>query len=85
MAGSKLTSSADREVIARAKRSARENKTSVSAMFSRLLLAMTSDRSSPRTLGPIMRKATGLIRISAAKADRQLLEDALAEKHGFRS
>ncbi len=85
MADSKLTLSADKEVIEAAKRLARENRTSVSAMFSRLLLAMTGGRSSAGALGPITRKATGLVKIPANKGDQRLLEEALAEKHGFRS
>ncbi len=85
MADSKLTLSADKDVIEAAKRLARENRTSVSAMFSRLLLAMTSERSSAKALGPITRKATGLVKIPTHKGDRQLLEEALSEKYGFRS
>ncbi len=81
MANSKLTLSADKEVIDRAKRFAHKNQTSVSAMFTRFLSAMTSDQSASRKLGPITRKATGLITIPANKKDRQLLEEALAEKH----
>ena len=85
MPGSKLTLSADKEIIARAKKLAEDNRTSVSAMFSRLLMAMTRGRSSPDALGLVTRKATGLIRIPTHKRDRQLLEEALAEKYGFRS
>ena len=85
MADSKLTLSADKEVIEAAKKLARENRTSVSAMFSRLLLAMTSDRSSAKALGPITRKATVLVRLPANKGDEQLLEEALAGKYGLRS
>ena len=85
MPGSKLTLSADKEIIERAKKLAEDNRTSVSAMFSRLLMAMTRGRPSPDALGPITRKATGLIRIPTNKRDRRLLEEALAEKYRFRS
>lgn len=83
MRRSKLTLSADRSLIAQAKKLAAENGTSVSAMFSRLLLAMTRSRSGQDWLGPLTRKASGLIRFPARAGDEQMLEDALAEKYGF--
>jgi hypothetical protein len=84
MPNSKLTLSADKEVIERAKKLARENRTSVSAIFTRVVSAMTSERTSPKGLGPITKKASGLIKISPGKSDQKLLEDALSEKFGVR-
>jgi hypothetical protein len=80
MPNSKLTLSADKEVIERAKKLARENRTSVSAIFTRVFSAMTSKRTSPKGLGPITKKASGLIKNSPGKSDQKLLEDALSEK-----
>ncbi len=77
----KLTLTADRALIERAKKLAAEEGTSLSALFSRLLHAMTSARSSQEVVGPLTRKATGLIRLPEAATDDRLVEDALAEKY----
>ena len=84
MPSSKLTLSADKELIKQAKKLAAENGTSVSAMFSRLIVAMTRARGSQEAMGPLTRKATGLVRLSSASGDERLLEDALAAKYGVR-
>jgi hypothetical protein len=84
MPTSKLTLTADKEIIKRAKKLAAKNGTSVSAMFSRIIIAMTHDRESKDPQGPLTRKATGLINISPSAKDDQLLEDALAQKYGIR-
>jgi len=84
MPTSKLTLSADKELIQQAKKLAAENGTSVSAMFSRMLRAMTRARGSQEPTGPLTRKATGLIRLPSAAGDERLLEDALAGKYGIR-
>jgi hypothetical protein len=83
MAISKLTLTADKETIKRAKKLAAQNGTSVSAMFSRMVIAMTHDRESEEPPGPLTRKATGLINISSSAKDDQLLEDALTRKYGI--
>ena len=82
MATSKLTLTADKEVIKRAKRLAAQSGTSVSAIFSRMIIAMTNDPSAKNSPGPLTRKATGLIDISITGKDDQLLEEALAQKYG---
>jgi len=84
MSASKLTLSADKELIRQAKKLAAENGTSVSAMFSRILLAMTRARASQEPPGPLTRKASGIIRLPQASRDERLLEDALAAKYGAR-
>ncbi len=68
MATTKLTLSADKKVIEKARRLAKKNKTSISAMFSRFVLAMDSpeDRFKDEPLGPITRQALGLIKKAAA-------------------
>ena len=83
MTVTKLTLSADKVVIAEAKRLARERHTSVSAMFARFVAA-SGQRSTARTLavGPLTRQASGLVRLPRNQTDRDLLEAALAEKYG---
>jgi len=85
MPASKLTLTADKEIIKRAKKLAIRNGTSVSAMFSRMIISMTHEWKTRNPPGPLTSKATGLIHIpSSEKSDDQLLEDALAGKYGFR-
>jgi len=84
MTMSKLTLSADKAVIRRAKKLAAANSTSVSAMFSSFILAMTRPREPQEPAGPLTRMATGLIHLPADAHDEHLLEEALAEKHGAR-
>ncbi|MFO7897881.1 MAG: DUF6364 family protein [Planctomycetota bacterium] len=79
----KLTLSADEQVIKTAKRLAKENGTSVSAMFARLIdgLADRRDRTRGIPTGPIAAKASGVIRLPDGKTDREVLEDALLERY----
>ena len=81
---SKLTLSADRELIRQAKKLAAENGTSVSAMFSNMLRAMGRTSGVQEPPAPLTRKATGLIRLPPGAEDERLLEDALAAKYGGR-
>lgn len=78
----KLTLSADAEVIEQAKRLAEERGTSVSAMFSQFVTLMAR-RTSPHNqpLGPLTRKAMGMVSLPRDKSDRELIEEALAERH----
>jgi hypothetical protein len=80
----KLTLSADRDLVEEAKKLAEEEGTSLSALFSRLLRAMTAGRTSQEPVAPLTRKATGLVRLPRAESDELLLEDALARKYGIR-
>ena len=85
MAAAKLTLSAEKPLIEDAKRMAGERNTSVSAMFSRFLRAMkvvSSD--APPALGPITRRASGMVRLPDGRSDRKLMEEALSERHGAR-
>ena len=81
---SKLTLSADRELIEEARKLAAAEGTSVSALFSRLLCALTLVRSSREVVGPLTRKATGIIRLPGTAGDERLLEDTLALKYAIR-
>jgi plasmid stabilization system protein ParE len=84
MPTSKLTLSADKDLIRQAKKLAAENGTSVSAMFAGLLRTMIRTRGAQEPTGQLTRKATGLIRLSSSKDDERLVEDALAAKYGMR-
>ncbi len=79
----KLTLSADEAVIRKAKRLARENQTSISAIFERLVRTMTDPQELRRAIGPIARKATGIISLPKGKTPRQVLEDSLMDKYGL--
>ena len=77
----KLTLSAEPDVIAEAHRLAELQGTSVSAMFSRIVRLLSQrDRERPR-IGPGAKKASGLIQLPEVKSDRDVLEEALAEKY----
>lgn len=86
MAHVKLTLSADEKVIRKARQLARRNKTSISAMFSRLVLAVSAREQMPSAaeLGPLTRKALGLAKLPPGKSDREIIEESLMEKHGFK-
>jgi hypothetical protein len=78
----KLTLSAEKSIVDRAKRLAAENGTSVSSLFARLVSAMsqpTQEGNIP--IGPLTQEATGLITLPRNLSERQILEDALTEKY----
>jgi len=77
----KLTLSADPEVIEQAKRLAAESGTSISSMFERFIRLMSRKEKPRRSLGPITEEASGLISLPRGKTERDVLEDALAEKY----
>lgn len=80
----KLTLSVDPNVIAEARELAEKTGTSVSSMFERLVRLLAAERRTVRPIGPLARKASGLITLPKGKTERQVLEDALLEKHGLR-
>ncbi len=83
MATAKLTFTADERLIEEAKRLARARNTSVSAMFSKFLESLSEiRRQEPQNLGPITKRASGIVKMPDGKTDEQLLEDALAQKYG---
>jgi len=74
----------DEEVIAQAKRLAAERGTSVSAMFARLVRAMAAPQKGTSRIGPITRRATGLVTLPAGKTDGEILQEALSDRYGLR-
>lgn len=80
----KLTLSMDEAVVREAKRIAKENNTSVSAMFTRLVKSMAAGRSQPVEIGPLTRKATGLLKGVPPDRDyKELLTEALMARYGI--
>ncbi|MBI2932747.1 MAG: hypothetical protein HYY16_13955 [Planctomycetes bacterium] len=76
----KLTLSADKDLIKEAKKLADREGTSLSSMFARFLRAVLREWREKEQPGPVTSKATGLVKLPAGKSDRQLLEEALREK-----
>jgi len=83
MAMQKLTLSADKTIIEKAKKLAEDEGTSVSAMFDRFVRLLLARRAKDPAVGPIALKATGVITLPDDKQDREILEEALAEKYGL--
>ena len=77
----RLTLSVDKELVEEAKRLAKRNRTSVSAMFSQFIEAAVREEASRPRAGPIARRASGLIHLPDGKPPRAILVDALIEKH----
>jgi hypothetical protein len=80
----KLTLSADPDVIEEAREMAEQAGTSVSSMFERFVRLLAQRRHAERPIGPLARKASGMIALPKGRSERQLIEDALLEKHGLR-
>lgn len=76
----KLTLSAEKDVIAKAKRIANERGISVSAMFSQFVNGMGSSRRRAQKSAPITRRLRGLAKVSADTSDRELFEEAILAK-----
>jgi succinyl-CoA synthetase beta subunit len=82
----KLTLSADKALVERAKRFARQHDTSLSAMFREYmesLLARAEGGLDIDNLPPNTRKALGAVRVPDDKSYRELMEEALLEKYGL--
>lgn len=79
----KLTLSIDEEVIDKAKEIAEKRGTSVSAIFTQFVKAI-SETPSPRNRrsAPLTRKAIGLVKLPKSKSDRELIEEAMIERYG---
>lgn len=84
MSMTKLTLNAESALIREAKKLAAERNTSVSALFSRLVATMgRTEHAKPPLIGPLTRKAAGLLRLPAGRASREILAVALSEKYGL--
>lgn len=87
MTTSKLTLSADAAVIRKAKRLAREKKTSVSALFATYIEHLDEAGGDPfdeEQLHPSARRALGLAKLpDDNRPYREIMEEALLEKYGL--
>ncbi len=72
----KLTLSADRDTIEKAKQIAAHRGTSVSAMFSQFISGLNGPRTDRGKPAPITRRTRGLGKASPDKTDRELFEDS---------
>jgi hypothetical protein len=81
----KLTLSADEDVVREAKRLAKRNKTSVSAMFSRFVRGMAKAGKPSKKIPPdsTAARARGFISLPKGKTPRDILTEALMEKYGI--
>ena len=87
MSMTKLTLSADEHIIALAKKQARQDGLSLSAMFSSFIRARSRQKKSKLVIGPLTRQALEIGQKYSNKksiqADDELVEEALAEKYGL--
>ena len=81
MNSTKLTLSADKNLVSTAKRIAEAQGTSVSAMFMRFIRAIKTPQKPEVPLGHITQQASGMVRVSPKTSDRKLIEEALQEKY----
>ena len=79
----KLTLSAEKDLVAEAKTLAARRKTSVSALVSGYLRSLSRLESGVTTsLGPITRRASGLVKLPPQRSDKDLIGEALTAKYG---
>jgi len=86
MEATKVTLSADRHTIEMAKRLARRKRTSMSAMFRKMIHDLADDETDDfdiEKLHPRTRALLGDRDLTGGKSNRELLEEALFEKHGI--
>ena len=79
----KLTLNANPEIIEQAKRLAADNHTSVSALFSRLIKALTHQTAQRESIGKLTRKAAGTIMLGE-QSERDVLADSLRDKYDLK-
>jgi hypothetical protein len=82
MPATKLTLSADKALVERAKEFARKEGTSLSSIVSRFLETLLDKEQPSAEPGPLTRAATGLAKLPTDKTDKEILEGALAAKYG---
>lgn len=77
----KLTISMDDDIIRAAKQLAASDNVSVSAMIRRYVLARLKPEKFKIKIGPLTKKATGIIPAKSDKEYREMLTDALMDKY----
>jgi hypothetical protein len=81
MSMAKLTLSVEPEIVREAKGVAAGWHTSVSAIFSRVLRALTSSQATELEASPVTRRASGLVELPTDVSDRDLLSEALSSRY----
>ena len=71
-------------MIDEARRLARQGGTSMSWMFERFIRLLARQHRSAQPLGPLARKASGIIALPKGQSEREVLEHALLEKYRLR-
>jgi hypothetical protein len=77
----KMTISMDDDIIRAAKQLAASDNVSVSAMIRRYVLARLRPEKSKIKIGPLTKKASGIIPDKSDKEYREMLTDALMDKY----
>ena len=77
----KLTLSANPATVDLAKHLAAEQGTSVSAMFERFVSLVAAQRNASVKIGPLTRRASGMVTLEKKTNTRRIFEDALLERH----
>ena len=77
MPRTKLTLSADSDLVRQAKQLTREQGTSLSALFDRFIRSLLVQQESGEVMGPLSAQALGLLRLPEHKSDQELLTEAL--------
>ena len=81
MPTTKLTLSADSELIQRAKKLASKKGTSLSAMFNRYIRSVVLQEEHSDVPGPLTSQALGLVQLPEGRTNSELLEEALVKRH----
>ena len=84
MENSKLTLSMNQETIKKAKRLAKFKKTSVSKLVANFIESLDAENSGFNIdeLGPLTREALGILNLNDNRPYKELLKEAIQEKHG---
>ncbi len=84
MIATKLTLTANKAIIADAKRLAADRHTSVSALFGRFITGLKQmDRAVPPMPSPLTQRASGLIHLPVNVDDKTLTTNAIADKYAL--
>lgn len=88
MAMSKLTLTAPPEIIAMAEEQARNEHTSISAMFVNFIMAkskLSLQHHSHQEIGPITQSLTGIVKLPQDFDEKEFMGNVIAEKYGLKS
>jgi hypothetical protein len=77
----KLTLSMDPRIVKQAKKLAQDNNTSLSSMIARFIQSLTARKNKTTPIGPLTKKATGVISLKGADY-KDVLGEELTKKYG---